>query len=196
MFNHEVIGLRNKSFGLMIDLWCCLIQRDFNARTPIVYDYLSVIGGAMLDPSSVKVIVFAHSQGALILSAVVKLIEREAILQGVKHKVEMYTIGSAARSFGTRKYCGQEIHGGFGRVEHYSNEWDWVARTGVLSNIEASVGVHYIRKKQAGHLPLIHYFPDDRFLVSSPGSKLATYLKSVQNKRRARKARRQKAKHA
>ncbi|WVF67697.1 hypothetical protein IAT40_002456 [Kwoniella sp. CBS 6097] len=195
MFDHPMMGLKNQSFGLMIDLWCCLLQRDFYVHTPIVHDCFAIIGGALLDPTSDSVVVLAHSQGGLLLAAIIRMIETEPLLQGVKAKLEVFTLGSAARSFGRWEYSGSGVNGGFKTVEHYSNEWDWVSRTGVLVDLEASLGTHYIRKKQPGHLPLTHYFGDEQFLLSSPGSKLATYLKSVRDRARARKNRRKKAGH-
>ena len=67
-FGRNVIGIHNKSFGLVADLLECLIQRCFDYKTRDVrIAYLS-LKPVLMDVTVKKVVLIGHSQGGLIIS--------------------------------------------------------------------------------------------------------------------------------
>lgn len=67
-FDREVVGIHNKSFGLVADLLECLVQRSFAYKTQDVrIAYLS-LKPYLIDAAIKKVVLVGHSQGGLIIS--------------------------------------------------------------------------------------------------------------------------------
>ena len=67
-FGRKVIGIHNKSFGLVADIMECLIQRCFAYKTRDVrIAYLS-LKPILTDATVKKVVLIGHSQGGLIIS--------------------------------------------------------------------------------------------------------------------------------
>ena len=67
-FGRQVIGVHNKSFGLVADLLECLIQRCFAYKTQDVRTAYLNIKPFLADASVKKVVLIGHSQGGLIIS--------------------------------------------------------------------------------------------------------------------------------
>lgn len=69
-FGRPVIGIHNRSYGLISDLFECLIQRtmSYNSKdVRVTYEYVKAY---LSDPNVKKVVLVAHSQGGIIISMV------------------------------------------------------------------------------------------------------------------------------
>ena len=62
IFGRAVIGIHNKTFGLVADLVECLVQRVFGYNTADVRMAYEQIKPVLLDPTVVKVVLIGHSQ--------------------------------------------------------------------------------------------------------------------------------------
>ncbi|KAH0542853.1 hypothetical protein FGG08_002808 [Glutinoglossum americanum] len=163
-FGRPVLGIHNRSYGLIYDLLESLMQRCFSITTEdsrIIYDHLKAF---TLDPSVKKVIVLAHSQGGLILSMVLdrmyadlpcdQMSKLVAAPQSPPWNKEIYTFGSAASHFNNplntirpRGASYSRLNGNanntedserkVSHIEHYCNDNDLVGRWGVLYNVKS-----------------------------------------------------------
>jgi len=160
IFQREIKLFWNPTQGLLFDLIECMMGRTFNGLT-LVGKKLGMILEEELKRNDIeKVVLIAHSQGAIIASnAIAKLISHK-----VKEidKLEVYTFGSAAESF-------SETHNSSGLkapyYEHFANTGDFVAKIGVLHwmftnyknrNRYRYPGRLYVAKRR-GHLLSEHY---------------------------------------
>lgn len=65
-FGRPVIGVHNKTYGMIADILECLIQRDFFYNTMdvrVTYEYLKA---CLCDPTIRKIVLVAHSQGGIV----------------------------------------------------------------------------------------------------------------------------------
>jgi hypothetical protein len=64
-FRRPVVGVHNRTYGILFDLMQCIVERDFlYATTDIRRSYI-VIKAALLNPANDKVVLILHSQGAI-----------------------------------------------------------------------------------------------------------------------------------
>ncbi|WWD18850.1 hypothetical protein CI109_103305 [Kwoniella shandongensis] len=195
LFGRKVIGIHNRTFGFWFDVLECIIQREFLFPTADSRDGYNIIAEEIAKPHKKKIVLMAHSQGGIILSAWVDQLLSD-FSTDVLAKVEIYTFASAATHFSI-----PATHDGsaFARVEHFVNTRDYVARIGLLAfapptpiaaaaipgapvpRIEGRfAGRIFKREGHTGHLLLSHYLKrDDSILDDSvvrANSWLATYL--------------------
>lgn len=122
-----------------------MIQRDLGYTSRCVRDTYQELRSALLLKNATnttwahrKVVVIAHSQGALILSLVLDMLYAD-LADEVVGRLEVFTFGCAANHFNnppntynpgtpTATRCPTIKH-----LEHYANEYDFVARFGVLA---------------------------------------------------------------
>ncbi|KKA27008.1 hypothetical protein TD95_000519 [Thielaviopsis punctulata] len=97
-FGRPVMGIHNRTFGLIFDLIECLIQRSFGYATQDIRLCYSILKKTVYDPDIDKVIIIAHSQGGIVASMVIDWALQE-LPQDLLFKVEVYTFGSAANHF-------------------------------------------------------------------------------------------------
>ena len=67
-FGREIVGIHNKSFGLVADILECLIQRCFAYKTQDVRTAYLNLKPYLKDAAVKKVVLVGHSQGGLIIS--------------------------------------------------------------------------------------------------------------------------------
>lgn len=92
IFKRPIVGIHNRTFGVVFDLMECLIQRCFSYSTEdtrIMYQHLKSI---LMDPKITKVVVIAHSQGGIILSTALDSLFAD-LPCGAFDKLEIYTFG-------------------------------------------------------------------------------------------------------
>lgn len=90
-----MIGIHNRTSGLIFDLYIILLQRCLNISTPCTLTLASQIRHACLTNSVRKVVLISHSTGALHVS--IALDQLHASLPvGALSKLEIYTFGSGA----------------------------------------------------------------------------------------------------
>ena len=145
---------------------------------------LEAISKALADEAIERVILIAHSQGTIITSNMLRTLvdptaRRELIARSPRLTAEHAAINSRPQVFRHAEALARgEDRGGLGKlevysfataastmsgkalrhIEHFANEWDYVANLGVLSprNCPAIDGRCYLRKA-SGHLFGAHY---------------------------------------
>ncbi|KAI9881295.1 MAG: hypothetical protein M1830_005581 [Pleopsidium flavum] len=173
-FGRPVIGIHNQSFGLIVDLMECLLQRCLSYNTMdcrVAYDYVKA---CLADPTVSKVVLIGHSQGGIIASMVLDKLFGDLPMDSIS-KLEVYTFGSAASHFNnpmrTLRPTGAAANKGVRfevsercvpHIEHYCNERDMITRWGVLYNTREILdnrycGEIFVRMGASGHMFNQHY---------------------------------------
>ncbi|KAF9084654.1 hypothetical protein BGX29_002446 [Mortierella sp. GBA35] len=152
----------------------CIIQRCFLYTTDDTRQLYATAQRELRDPNNLRVVLIAHSQGALIASLVVDRLVASETTANLK-KLELYTFGSAA----------DHMHGqgDLSCIEHFVNRCDYFARSGILSYQPAVLagnrydGQIYIDEGGVGHLLNMHYL-SSTFVKGGAAatSHMATYL--------------------
>jgi len=91
-FGRPVTGIHNQTYGAVLDLIQCLIQRSlsyFTGDTRVLYEHLKE---KLSDREIKKCVVIAHSQGGIILSIVLDCLFADLPDEDIK-KLEIYTFG-------------------------------------------------------------------------------------------------------
>jgi hypothetical protein len=124
-----------------------MFERTFEGVSDITRQiYVRVL--ALLN-SGTKVRLIGHSQGTIILSAVMDLL-LEANVVLAEGDLEVYCLAGADRRMAVPKNT---------HIESFANELDYVARIGTLAHDMHVAGPTYIRKGATGHLLNCHYLP-------------------------------------
>jgi hypothetical protein len=182
-FNRPVLGIHNRTYGIVGDLTECVIQRAFNYNTGdsrYAYDHVKA---ALADPSVKKVVLVGHSQGGIILSMIVDHLYADLPSENIA-KLEIYTFGSAASHFNNPLHALRPMTPprtvqraktfSFGEsspyepqrvikhIEHYCNSFDMVTRWGVLHSVKdltdnRFAGRIFVHMNASGHMFNQHY---------------------------------------
>ncbi|KAI8601824.1 hypothetical protein EDD21DRAFT_321156 [Dissophora ornata] len=171
IFGRRIIGVYNPTLGPVLDLVDCIYQRCFTQGMEDFRQLYKTTIRELLRPEISKVVLIAHSQGGIIASQVIDRLLVAEDEQTVR-KLEVYTFGSAANHFSG--------NGRIRHIEHFANEGDFVAQTGVVAyktlNGNRYDGTLYINNA-TGHLLNTHYlrstFTDGNEAASS---RLAGYI--------------------
>jgi hypothetical protein len=165
IFRRPVMGIHNRTYGVIFDLIECLIQRDFSYMTSDVRIAYNTLKTTLLNPNCEKLVLIAHSQGGIIVAAALDALYAE-LEPSVVSKLELYTFGSAANHLNNPPRSAQ-TPGSKRRlttVEHYANGKDFVARLGVLNfaTTKEDMKAHFVGKVftrigEGGHLLSEHY---------------------------------------
>lgn len=166
IFGRPIVGIHNATNGLIGDLLECVIQRSFSYNNYAVRFTYDRVKAYLIDPKVHKVVLVAHSQGALITSMVLDLLFTDLPAENMA-KLEVYTFGSAASHFNNPLRAidprSKNPRTGVIRyIEHYVNSEDPVTRWGILYNVRAILenrfaGKVFIRLKATGHMMNQHY---------------------------------------
>ncbi|KAF8253950.1 hypothetical protein K440DRAFT_592686 [Wilcoxina mikolae CBS 423.85] len=147
LFGRPVDAIHNRTFGLVLDLIQCLIQRDLGLTSGCVKETYKQLRTHLLQRDPInkdewrykKVIVIAHSQGGLITSLALDMLFAD-LADDVLSRLEIYTFGNAANHFNNPPNAYTPASGGetirfptIKHIEHYANEFDFVSRLGVLA---------------------------------------------------------------
>ncbi|KAI4217385.1 MAG: hypothetical protein LQ349_009061 [Xanthoria aureola] len=182
LFGRQVLGIHNRSGGLLADLLECMIQRCLDYKTMDARVACEIVKEYLMDKRVEKLVLVAHSQGGIIASMVVDamLTELPAHMMG---KLEIYTFGSAASHFHDPPASSVEAKSSVPSaaqtttipyIEHYANEYDMVPRWGVLYATcklltNRYAGNVFIRDKATGHMFVDHYL-DPIFPITKRGN--------------------------
>lgn len=164
IFNFNVQPLHNKTKGIIPDLFECIFGRTFDLLNYETFClYYTVLKSLKLKK---KTIVFAHSQGGIIIAQIVKQLIKQNIDLSL---LEVYTFASASDEMPVGNYY----------CEHFANTKDYVARIGVLEYKEKFYGKIFIGDHK-GHLLNIHYLNNfkNNLYLNIHNSKLQEYKKS------------------
>lgn len=97
-FGRPILGVHNRTSGIIFDVIECLIQRNFSYATNDVRVCYRVVRDVLYDPSKTKVIFVLHSQGGIEGGLVLDWLLQE-MPQDLLSKLEVYTFGNAANHF-------------------------------------------------------------------------------------------------
>ncbi|KAF4126081.1 hypothetical protein GMORB2_1327 [Geosmithia morbida] len=97
-FGRPVLGIHNKTAGMIFDVWECLVQRNFGYATSDVRATYKVLKELLYNPEKTKVVLILHSQGAIVGGMCLDWLLQE-IPQDMLSKIEVYTFGNAANHF-------------------------------------------------------------------------------------------------
>lgn len=165
LFNQPINTLFNPTHGLVEDLIEVMIGRTLGVTEEVSTLYATCISCALM--SHRRTVVIAHSQGAIMLANVIRQLAADPKIAPLLHYLECYTFAGGFVSWPDVP----EIH-----VEHFANEFDYVARIGVLS-CEHPRGPVHVRRGAVGHLFNRNYLSAFRYGVYCHGkSKLFNYL--------------------
>jgi len=92
IFRRPVTGVHNRTYGLIFDLFECLVQRDFSYMTDDIRVACNKIKETLLDEEVDRVVLIAHSQGGIIISAAVDALCAD-LPPAAFEKLEVYTFG-------------------------------------------------------------------------------------------------------
>ncbi|RUP44114.1 hypothetical protein BC936DRAFT_149919 [Jimgerdemannia flammicorona] len=175
MFGRRIVGIHNRTFGLVFDLVECLLQRDFGYVTDDARQVYANVKNELLKKDVNKVVFIAHSQGGIIASMVVDRL-LATLPEDAVRKLEVYTFGNAANHM----HDGNRL---IRHIEHFANGGDFVAQTGVLAYTPLKQpgneyrGDVYVDAGAKGHLLNMHYLGSTfRAGKKATGSRLALYL--------------------
>ncbi|KAF7559188.1 hypothetical protein G7046_g4955 [Stylonectria norvegica] len=97
-FKRPILGIHNRTSGIIFDVVECLIQRNFNYATSDVRIGFKILKEALYDPRKSKIVFILHSQGGIEGGLVLDWLLQE-MPQDLLAKLEIYTFGNAANHF-------------------------------------------------------------------------------------------------
>ncbi|KAK3942047.1 hypothetical protein QBC46DRAFT_381054 [Diplogelasinospora grovesii] len=97
-FKRPILGIHNKTNGIIFDVVECLIQRNLGYATTDVRVCYSIIKEKLYNPQYSKVVFILHSQGGIEGSLILDWLLQE-LPQDLLMKLEVYTFGNAANHF-------------------------------------------------------------------------------------------------
>lgn len=169
----------------------CLIQRDYNYATEDIRAAFATVKKELSKPDIKKVIFISHSQGGLEASLILDWLAADMPGE-LLGKLEIYTFGNAANHFNNpereahhssasgggsqvpRAHPSWRDDGIFRHIEHYTNDYDFVSRIGVLnfaswtSNSRNRFKGTVFKERARGHLFNQHYM-DRMFPLGDDG---------------------------
>ena len=154
IFKRPINGIYNTTDSILVDFIECLIDKETSIMSDPAHVTLIYILDAIYKYD--KIVIIAHSQGALIISQV--LIALKSLDLKVKHykKIEIYAFGNTASKM-------EYIHENYPYIETLANEFDFFSKlSNNVNNIKLKDkikvdGEIFIRKNKYGHLLNIHY---------------------------------------
>ncbi|KAF1999458.1 hypothetical protein P154DRAFT_546248 [Amniculicola lignicola CBS 123094] len=179
-FRRPVIGVHNRTYGIIFDLIQCIIERNFVYPTLDIRNSYLLIKERLLQDHHKKVILLLHSQGGIEGGMILDWLLSE-LPHDTLQKLEIYTFGSAANHFNNPHRTSSAMKASqtetipaprndkaVRHIEHYASDTDFVARWGVLAfhhTRNRYMGRIFIRSGM-GHLLNQHYlnsmFPLDK----------------------------------
>ncbi|KAI1188589.1 hypothetical protein F5B17DRAFT_263199 [Nemania serpens] len=97
-FKRPVLGVHNRTTGIIFDVIECLIQRNFSYATSDVRVAYKILKETLYNPQYSKVVFILHSQGGVEGGLVLDWLLQE-LPQDLLAKLEVYTFGNAANHF-------------------------------------------------------------------------------------------------
>ncbi|KAI1346712.1 hypothetical protein F5Y01DRAFT_264753 [Xylaria sp. FL0043] len=97
-FKRPILGVHNRTTGIIFDVVECLIQRNFGYATSDVRLAYKILKEKLYNPQYSKVVFILHSQGGVEGGLVLDWLIQE-LPQDLLAKLEVYTFGNAANHF-------------------------------------------------------------------------------------------------
>ncbi|KAL6807989.1 hypothetical protein GGI42DRAFT_319436 [Trichoderma sp. SZMC 28013] len=147
-FHRPVVGVHNKTYGVVFDLVQCLIQRALLYATSDIRDCYVLVKKALYRPGVKRVVLILHSQGGIEGGMILDWLLDE-IPQDLLQILEVYTFGCLANHFSnpsrsrvssataaseSKRTAPQATNPrAISHIEHYANAYDFASRWGVLN---------------------------------------------------------------
>jgi hypothetical protein len=204
LFHRPLTVVHNATNSLGLDLLECVVGKGWDIMTEPALRALPEIVAALESPARRRVVVVCHSQGTIIMANVLRALVDErarepldqarerlkaapdrprfAPVRGVVDpkclkKLEIYAFATCADTMCHVPESGRTRKGNpIPWIEHFANEYDLVARLGVLAPDMSSWGIRidgelYRRPDAWGHLLNEHYLaPMEAHLNGAGGS--------------------------
>lgn len=97
-FKRPIIGVHNRTTGVIFDVVECLIQRNFGYATGDIRAAYKIVKEKLYNPQYSKVVFILHSQGGIEGGLVLDWLLQE-LPQDLLAKLEVYTFGNASNHF-------------------------------------------------------------------------------------------------
>ncbi|KAI0018925.1 hypothetical protein F4780DRAFT_477148 [Xylariomycetidae sp. FL0641] len=97
-FKRPVLGVHNRTSGIIFDVVECLVQRNLGYATKDVRIAYKIIKEKLYNPQYSKIVFILHSQGCIEGGLVIDWLLQE-LPQDLLAKLEVYTFGNAANHF-------------------------------------------------------------------------------------------------
>lgn len=97
-FGRPVVGIHNRTSGIIFDVIECLIQRSLSYATEDIRACYKIMKEKLYDPRYSKVVFIVHSQGGIEGSLVLDWLLQE-LPQNLLNKLEVYSFGNASNHF-------------------------------------------------------------------------------------------------
>ncbi|KAF3763809.1 hypothetical protein M406DRAFT_238536, partial [Cryphonectria parasitica EP155] len=97
-FGRPVVGIHNRTSGILFDVIECLVQRNFGYATNDIRLCYRILKEKLYNPQYHKVVFILHSQGGIEGGMVLDWLLQE-LPQNLLCKLEVYTFGNAANHF-------------------------------------------------------------------------------------------------
>ena len=136
IFKRPITALHNPTNGFALDILETLVGRDFDVTYEIMNSTQKKISESL---KTKKVKVIAHSQGGVIINDIIRYLNNKGVDLS---NLEVFTFASPADGANTSKGLYQE---------HFANEFDWVARVGLMHDDYKTPNL-YKRVAAYGHL--------------------------------------------
>ena len=175
IFNRSINVLHNVTDSLICDLIECLIGKITDDLTEASTVTLYTLCNKLLNPEIKKIIFVCHSQGTIIISNVLKNLNKLGLDKEIYlKKIEIYAFANCSSKM---NYIIDELP----YMEHFANSNDFVACLGCncseeIKDIISIDGKIFIKEK-SGHMFNSHYI--DNFVEDYPDSKLNMYIKKI-----------------
>ncbi|KAJ5454061.1 uncharacterized protein N7458_005017 [Penicillium daleae] len=148
-FHRPVVGVHNRTNGIIFDVIECLIQRALLYSNSDIRQCHMLIKKALYAPGIKKVVLILHSQGGIEGGMILDWLYDE-VPHDLLKQLEVYTFGNAANHFNnpyrvnipgvgagvgskhTSAYLQTQNKRAVAHIEHYANRKDFVSRWGVL----------------------------------------------------------------
>ncbi|KAE9369930.1 hypothetical protein N431DRAFT_547227 [Stipitochalara longipes BDJ] len=161
-FGRPVLGVHNKTNGIIFDVLQCLIQRNFNYATQDIRDCYSIVKSTLYDPNLSKVVFILHSQGGIEGGMIIDWLLQE-VPQDLLAKLEVYTFGNAANHFNNPHL-------------HLLSQHAALSHPTVPSTTKTSTSVHYHAPLPSPSNPNPNPNPKPRSKTSSSTGKTIRYI--------------------
>lgn len=195
LFHRPMTVIQNATNSLALDLFQCVLGKGWGVQTEPAVKALPPIIAALNNPKKEKVVVVCHSQGTIIMSNVLRALLDESFKHHLYElyyklnpkdcdelrepdglldpesirKLEIYAFANCATTMTYSRYkTANGSHAPY--IENYGNEYDLVARLGMLAPEKAEEKIHidgynYRYDDKWGHLLNQHYlFPMEAFM--------------------------------
>jgi hypothetical protein len=97
-FRRPILGIHNKTNGILFDVLECLVQRNLGYATYDVRVCYTIIKAKLYNPAYSKVVFVLHSQGGIEGGLIIDWLLQE-LPQDLLARLEVYTFGNAANHF-------------------------------------------------------------------------------------------------